>query len=109
MAKVLIVSTYENQAACAGKLPKQFGDLQKDIDISIEKFNNSSKHIENTGVQRLLRIIVQNKDTLTTIKDEKKPKKIPIEALCKYSITMSHALTRVKEKTPVADRIRARP
>ena len=44
-----IVSTYENQAACAGKLPKQFGDLQKDIDISIEKFNNSYNISELKG------------------------------------------------------------
>jgi hypothetical protein len=44
-----IVSTYENQAACAGKLPKQFGDLQKDIDISIEKFNTSYNISELKG------------------------------------------------------------
>ena len=44
-----IVSTYENQAKCADKLPKQFGDLQKDIDISIEKFNNSYNISELKG------------------------------------------------------------
>ena len=44
-----IVSTYENQAKCAEKLPKQFGDLQKDIDISIEKFNNSYNISELKG------------------------------------------------------------
>jgi hypothetical protein len=44
-----IVSTYENQAACAGKLPKQFADLQKDIDISIEKFNTSYNISELKG------------------------------------------------------------
>jgi hypothetical protein len=44
-----IVSTYENQVACAGKLPKQFGDLQKDIDISIEKFNTSYNISELKG------------------------------------------------------------
>ena len=44
-----IVSTYENQTACAGKLPKQFSDLQKDIDISIEKFNTSYNISELKG------------------------------------------------------------
>lgn len=44
-----IVSTYENQAKCADKLPKQFSDLQKDIDISIEKFNNSYNISELKG------------------------------------------------------------
>lgn len=44
-----IVNTYENQAKCADKLPKQFEDLRKDIDISIEKFNNSYNLTELKG------------------------------------------------------------
>jgi hypothetical protein len=44
-----IVSSYENQVKCADKLPRQFGDLQKDIDISIEKFNNSYNITELKG------------------------------------------------------------
>lgn len=44
-----IVSAYENQAKCASQLPKQFGDLQKDIDISIEKFSNSYNIAELKG------------------------------------------------------------
>lgn len=44
-----IVGTYENQAKCADKLPKQFDDLRKDIDISIEKFNNSYSLTELKG------------------------------------------------------------
>jgi hypothetical protein len=44
-----IVGNYENQAKCAEKLPKQFGDLQKDIDISIEKFNTSYSISELKG------------------------------------------------------------
>jgi hypothetical protein len=44
-----IVSTYENQAKCADQLPKQFEDLRKDIDISIEKFNNSYNLAELKG------------------------------------------------------------
>jgi hypothetical protein len=44
-----IVGTYENQAKCAKQLPKQFDDLRKDIDISIEKFNNSYNLTELKG------------------------------------------------------------
>jgi hypothetical protein len=44
-----IVGTYENQAKCADQLPKQFEDLRKDIDISIEKFNNSYNLAELKG------------------------------------------------------------
>jgi hypothetical protein len=44
-----IVNTYENQSKCADKLPKQFDDLRKDIDISIEKFNNSYSLTELKG------------------------------------------------------------
>jgi hypothetical protein len=44
-----IVGTYENQVKCADKLPRQFSDLQKDIDISIEKFNNSYNIAELKG------------------------------------------------------------
>lgn len=44
-----IVNNYENQAKCADKLPRQFEDLKKDIDISIEKFNNSYNLTELKG------------------------------------------------------------
>jgi hypothetical protein len=44
-----IVGTYENQAKCADQLPKQFEDLRKDIDVSIEKFNNSYNLAELKG------------------------------------------------------------
>jgi hypothetical protein len=44
-----IISTYENQAKCADKLPQQFANLKKDIDISIEKFNNSYNIMELKG------------------------------------------------------------
>ena len=36
-----IVSTYENEDACQGKLPRQFGELKFDIKSTIEKFNNT--------------------------------------------------------------------
>jgi hypothetical protein len=44
-----IVNNYENQANCADKLPRQFEELKKDIDISIEKFNNSYNLTELKG------------------------------------------------------------
>jgi hypothetical protein len=44
-----IIDTYENQAKCADKLPQQFNSLKKDIDISIEKFNNSYNIMELKG------------------------------------------------------------
>ena len=36
-----IVSTYENEDECQGKLPRQFGELKFDIKSTIEKFNNT--------------------------------------------------------------------
>lgn len=44
-----IVDNYENKVSCADKLPRQFEDLKKDIDISIEKFNNSYNLTELKG------------------------------------------------------------
>ena len=44
-----IVDNYENQVICADKLPRQFEDLKKDIEISIEKFNNSYNLTELKG------------------------------------------------------------
>jgi len=44
-----IIDNYENKVSCADKLPRQFEDLKKDIDISIEKFNNSYNLTELKG------------------------------------------------------------
>lgn len=64
------------------------------------------EHIHGTGMQKLLRIICQNKNAITPT-GEQKAKNVPISALCKYSITMQHALGRVREKIPNADFVRS--
>jgi hypothetical protein len=45
----VIVSNYQNETACAGQIPASFSDLKKDIDSSIDKFNNSYKLTELKG------------------------------------------------------------
>jgi hypothetical protein len=45
----VIVSNYHNESNCAGQIPQSFTDLKKDIDLSIEKFNNSYKLSELKG------------------------------------------------------------
>ncbi len=45
----VIVSNYQNEGACAGQIPASFSDLKKDIDSSIDKFNNSYKLSELKG------------------------------------------------------------
>ncbi len=45
----VIVSNYQNESVCAGQIPASFSDLKKDIDSSIDKFNNSYKLTELKG------------------------------------------------------------
>lgn len=45
----VIVSSYENEVQCAGKLPHQFSTLKKDIDFSIERFNEAYNIAELKG------------------------------------------------------------
>jgi hypothetical protein len=61
--------------------------------------------IRDTGMQKVLRIISQNTDAITTT-GEHQAKKVPIAALCRHSITMQHALERVKIKVPGSDFVR---
>jgi hypothetical protein len=44
-----IVSTYEHERACQSQLPRQFGELQTDIQGTIEKFNNTYRLPEIQG------------------------------------------------------------
>ncbi|MBK8554613.1 MAG: hypothetical protein IPL65_02030 [Lewinellaceae bacterium] len=46
---LVIVSNYGNETACLGQLPRQFTDLKKDIEMSIEKFENSYRLSELKG------------------------------------------------------------
>ncbi|HFA48663.1 MAG TPA: hypothetical protein ENJ95_06530 [Bacteroidetes bacterium] len=45
----VIVSNYQNEAACAGQLPHQFSTLKQDIKYSIEKFNEAYNIAELNG------------------------------------------------------------
>ncbi len=45
----VIVSSYANEEVCSSRLPKQFGDLKRDIGFSIEKFNESYNIAEIKG------------------------------------------------------------
>lgn len=45
----VIVSNYQNETACAGKLPHQFSKLKQDINFSIEKFNEAYNIAELKG------------------------------------------------------------
>lgn len=72
----------------------------------IEKSHLVPERLKKTGMQKLLRVICQHTDRITTTGD-KQAKLVDIDTLCKYSITMEYALTRVKEKTPATDFIRA--
>lgn len=48
--KFLVIATnYQNETVCAAQLPRQFVDLRHDIELSIEKFNNSYKLSEIKG------------------------------------------------------------
>ena len=46
---LVIVGNYTNAQSCATKMPQQFTDLKKDIEVSIEKFNTSYKLSELKG------------------------------------------------------------
>ncbi|MEZ4920687.1 MAG: hypothetical protein R2792_16420 [Saprospiraceae bacterium] len=46
---LVIVTNYNNETECLGQLPRQFTDLKKDIEISIEKFETSYKLSELKG------------------------------------------------------------
>jgi hypothetical protein len=72
---------------------------------ALESQQPNQEYICGTGMQKLLRIICQNNNTLTAT-GKHKAKEVSITALCKYSITMQHALDRVKEKIPNADFVR---
>jgi hypothetical protein len=73
---------------------------------ALETLQPDQEYIRGTGMQKLLRIICQNTNTITSI-GEHQAKKVPIAALCRYSVTMQHALSRVKEKIPEHDFVRA--
>lgn len=45
----VIVSNYQNETACEGKLPHQFNTLKEDINYSIEKFNEAYNIAELKG------------------------------------------------------------
>ncbi len=72
---------------------------------ALETFQPNQGYIRGTGMQKLLRIICQNKNTITATR-EQRAKDVSIKALCRYSITMQHALSRVKEKIPNAELVR---
>ncbi|WP_238589480.1 hypothetical protein [Legionella cincinnatiensis] len=71
----------------------------------LEASQPDKDYIRGTGMQKLLRVICQNSNTITTT-GEQKAKEVPIIALCKHSITMQHALGRVREKIPDTDFVR---
>lgn len=71
----------------------------------LEQSQPDIDYIHGTGMQKLLRIICQNSNTMTTT-GQQKAREVPINVLCKHSITMQHALGRVKEKIPDADFVR---
>jgi hypothetical protein len=72
----------------------------------LEKLQPNPRYIRNTGMQKLLRIIGQNTNRITPT-GEQQAKEVPIATLCKYSITMQHALGRIREKIPEHDFVRA--
>ena len=45
----VIVSNYQNEAACVNKLPHQFSTLKQDIKYSIDKFNEAYNIAELNG------------------------------------------------------------
>lgn len=45
----VILSSYENESACATKLPVEYADLKRDIQISVDKFRIAYKPIEVNG------------------------------------------------------------
>lgn len=71
----------------------------------LEQSQPDIDYIHGTGMQKLLRMICQNSNTMTTT-GQQKAREVPINVLCKHSITMQHALGRVKEKIPDADFVR---
>jgi hypothetical protein len=72
---------------------------------ALEEGQIKQEYIRNAGMQKLLRIICQNNNTLTAT-GEQQARAVPIRALCSHSITMQHALDRVKEKIPNTDFVR---
>lgn len=73
---------------------------------ALETSQSRQEPIRGTGMQKLLRIICQNANTLTTT-GEQQAKHVPISALCKHSITMTRALERIQDKVPEDDFVRA--
>ena len=69
---------------------------------ALEGHRPNQEYIRGTGMQKLLRTLCQNNNPITTT-NEQKAKDVPINALCQHSITMQHALDRVKAKIPKAD------
>lgn len=72
---------------------------------ALEGLTPGTEYIRHTGMQKLLRVIVQNNSTITST-GEQKDREVPVKALCEYSSTMQHALWRVREKIPNADVVR---
>ena len=72
----------------------------------LEESQPNPEYIRKTGMQKLLRIICQNTNTISATGDQQ-AKEVPIAALCQHSITMQRALGRVKEKIPDHDFVRA--
>lgn len=73
---------------------------------ALETSQTKQEHIRGTGMQKLLRIICQNTNTLTPT-GEQQAKQVPISALCKHSTTMTRALKRIQAKVPEEDFVRA--
>ncbi|MFJ1267632.1 hypothetical protein ACD661_03555 [Legionella lytica] len=73
---------------------------------AVEPLQPKREAIRGTGMQKLLRIICQNTNTLTATGDQK-AKQVAISALCKHSITMTRALERIQEKVPEDNFVRA--
>jgi hypothetical protein len=72
---------------------------------ALETSQSKQEPIRGTSMQKLLRIMCQNTNTLT-LTGEQQAKQVPILALCKHSITMKRALERVQEKVPDEDFVR---
>jgi hypothetical protein len=69
---------------------------------ALEEVQPKQEYIRNTGMQKLLRIMGQNNNTISAT-GEQQAREVTIKALCSHSITMQHALERVKEKIPNSD------
>ncbi|MCE3044211.1 hypothetical protein [Legionella sp. 16cNR16C] len=72
---------------------------------ALEGLKPQVEPVRHTGMQKLLRVVVQNRNVITSTA-EQKDREVAVKALCKYSVTMQQALHRVSEKIPGADIVR---